>query len=552
MIDVEVTEAGQVGPLVHKYGCAIWRQAVPQDTIKSMLDLVVTNLNNPLAYVALKGGVMSSSVLPMDLRQARATPQIHSGMNSILGTYAIINDDGLSSSGIYMTAKEFKNTHPWHQDASENFSAYGACVWVAMTDCGVDAPGLSFVMNNPGRVLNEAEIEAYVKTGPIINPVYRAGDAVFFDCHSLHATYRTPHMTGNRTAFKLTGTREGKLISVPPIAAVAPSPRQSTLESRPLGHSDLYVSVLGLGCAGFGRKTAGSGGLDFAGAQEVVKAAWDEGVTLFDTSDGYGLGESEEFLGRLLKGRRKDVVISTKWGANPPSRSGVKWGSAAHIREAVEGSLRRLQTDYIDLYHADSCPAHMPIGEVVETMAALKREGKIRAFGLSNISAQYLDAADKVARLLKAPRCATVQNYYNLLGTDDERDVLPTCAHLGVSYLAYAPLAYGILSGRYDRHRITGDGTRIAGQPTIATYERIDVLESFAKPRGHTLLDVALAGLAAHPQVGAVIAGATRPEQVRANAKAAAWQLSPEETATLRSLTASYVRRLPASASASA
>ena len=192
MIDIEVTDASQVGPLVHKYGVALWRQAVPQSTIKAMMEVVVENLNNLSVYVAIKGGVMSSSVLPMELRQARATPQVHNGMNSILGTYAVINDDGLSSSGIYMTAKEFKNVHPWHQDASENFSAYGACVWVAMTECGVDAPGLSFVLRNPGRVLSEAEVEEYVKTEPIINPVYRPGDAVFFDAYSLHATYRTP------------------------------------------------------------------------------------------------------------------------------------------------------------------------------------------------------------------------------------------------------------------------------------------------------------------------------------------------------------------------
>lgn len=531
MINIEVSDPSQVGPLVRKYGVAIMRQAVPQTTIAAMMDIVVANLNNLQSYVVIKGGVMSSSVLPMDLRQARATPQVHAGLNSILGSYAIINDNGLSSSGIYMTDKRFKTIHPWHQDASDEFSAYGACVWVAMTECGADAPGLAFATRNPGRRLSQTEVEEYVKTCPIVSPVYRPGDAVFFDNYSLHATHRTPEMTKNRAAFKLVGTREGTLR-----ATSAP------LENRPLGHSDIYVSALGLGCAGFGRKTARGGGLNLAGAREVVEAAMDAGVTLFDTADIYGDGDSEELLGHLLKERRKDVIISTKWGGAPPSRPDVKWGSAAYVREALEASLRRLQTNYIDLYHAHSYPGDMPIDEVVGTLAALKREGKIRAFGLSNVSAPQLEAADKAARAQKAPRCASVQNYYNLLATNDEQDVLPACARLGVSYLAYTPLAYGILTGRYDRHRVTPDGTRIAGQPTMATYERIDVLENFAKQRGHSLLDIALAGLTAHPQVASVIAGATRAEQVRANAKAVAWQLTPEDTTTLRQLTATHLQ----------
>lgn len=536
MINVEVTEASQVGPLVHKYGVAIWRQAVPQTIIQSMMDSVVANLNNLNMYIAIKGGVMSSSVLPMDLREARATLEIKTGMGSILGSPAVINDDGLSSSGIYMTAKEFKNVHPWHQDASETFSAYGACVWVAMTDCGADAPGLSFVLRNPGKVLTEAEVDEYVKAGPILNPVYRPGDAVFFDCHSLHATYRTRQMTANRTAFKLTGTREG-------ILRAAPTPSSNTLERRSVGSSDLSVSTLGLGCAGFGRTSAGGGGLDFISARAVVEAAWDMGVTLFDTADTFGQGDSEEFLGRILKDRRKDVVISTKWGGTPPSHADVKWGSSAHIRESLEASLRRLQTDYIDLYYAHSCPAHMPIAEVIGTMGALQREGKIRAFGLSNVSAPQLETTDVLARAQNVPRCAAVQNYYNLLGTEDERDVLPACTRLGVGYMAYTPLAYGILSGRYDRHRVTPDGTRIKGQPTMAVYNAIDVIENFARERGHTLLDAAFAGLTAHPQVSAVIAGATRVEQVRANAAAVAWKLTPEDAAILRKLTAGFVRR---------
>jgi aryl-alcohol dehydrogenase-like predicted oxidoreductase len=216
----------------------------------------------------------------------------------------------------------------------------------------------------------------------------------------------------------------------------------------------------------------------------------------------------------VLKDRRKNVVYATKWGGREPG------GKPAVIRASLEGSLRRLQTDYIDLYQLHVPDPATPIGETLLALNALKKEGKIRHFGASNFNAAQLDEADRAA-------------------TDAERDVLPACARLNVGFIPYFPLASGLLTGKYRRNQPAPEGTRLANRPIDAgTYDKIEKLEAFARERGHTLLDLAVAGLAAWPQVATVIAGATRPEQVRENAAAAAWQLSPADAAELRKLTA--------------
>ena len=205
-IDVEVTSANMVGATVRRYGVAIWRQLVPAAVTYPIYEAVTKNFNTLPAYVSKKGGVMSSSILSEDLRRARVTLEIQAGFRSILEGDGFVHDDGKSISGLYLTSKHFIYTHPWHQDVSPTFQDYGACAWVAVNDCGVSAPGLSFVLNNPGKAI-EGDVSAFAEQWPVISPAFRAGDAVFFDKFSVHATYRTPEMTSDRVAYKVTATR---------------------------------------------------------------------------------------------------------------------------------------------------------------------------------------------------------------------------------------------------------------------------------------------------------------------------------------------------------
>jgi aryl-alcohol dehydrogenase-like predicted oxidoreductase len=306
------------------------------------------------------------------------------------------------------------------------------------------------------------------------------------------------------------------------------------LPQRQLG--DLSVSVVGLGCNNFGRR------VDLDGTRAVVDAALDAGVNLLDTADVYGnQGGSETLLGEVLRGRRDDVVLASKFGMDMGSggpRARPR-GSRAYIREAAEDSLRRLQTDVIDLYQYHRPDGETPIEETLGALDELVKEGKVRYIGCSNFTASELDEAAGAAREKGYANFVSLQNEYSLLEREIEADVVPECEQLGVGVLPYFPLASGLLTGKYRRGQDAPDGTRLHGRPQIAddaTFDRLEAAERFARERGIELLDVAIAGLAAQPMVASVIAGATKPEQVRANAAALRWEPSQADLMELDSI----------------
>ena len=298
------------------------------------------------------------------------------------------------------------------------------------------------------------------------------------------------------------------------------------METRSLGREGPQVSVVGLGCNNFGRR------VDRDGTRGVVEAALAEGITLVDTADVYGDGASEEFLGAALGSRREDVVVATKFGHPMPGGPDVPRGSRAWIRFAVEGSLRRLATERIDVYQYHRPDSVTPMAETIVAMAELVREGKVRYLGISNVRPEAIEEAASAARS-EAVRLVSVQNEYSLLKRDAEDDVLPACERLGLGFLPYFPLASGLLTGKYRRGEAPPQGTRLAERPDRLTDERftgVEALERYAAQRGASLLEVAIGGLAAQPTVASVIAGATKPEQVRANAQAARrWRPSVED-----------------------
>ncbi|MDX6273238.1 MAG: hypothetical protein QOJ92_448 [Frankiales bacterium] len=303
---------------------------------------------------------------------------------------------------------------------------------------------------------------------------------------------------------------------------------------RQLGDSGLTVSVVGLGCNNFGRVC------DLEATRSVVDAAIDAGVTLLDTADYYGVGASEELIGQVLGRRRTDVVIATKFGMDMQGLNGPDWGvrgSRRYIRLAVEASLRRLRTEWIDLYQY-----HVPDGvtPVEETLAALHElvvEGKVRYIGWSNVSGWQVADADWTARAAGTARFVSVQNHYSLLDRGVEAEVVPACEQFGVGLLPYFPLANGLLTGKYRLGAPLPTGARITDRkPELASPERLGAVEKlieYADARGRSLLDVAIAGLAAQPAVASVIAGATKPEQVTANAAAGEWEPTAEDLAEL-------------------
>ena len=286
--------------------------------------------------------------------------------------------------------------------------------------------------------------------------------------------------------------------------------------------TDLHVSRVGLGCNNFGRR------LDLEGTRAVVEAALEAGITHFDTAETYGDGDSERFLGELLEGRREDVVIATKFGGR--RKAG---GSPDYVRRAIGASLERLRTDYVDLYYYHDPDGVTPMAETVGAIATLVEEGKVRHIGVSNVDASQLAEAARAARV------AAVQNEYSLLHREPEDDVLPLCRELGIGFVPYFPLASGLLTGKYRKGQPPPHGSRLEGRDDRLTddvLERVERLEEFAAERGHTLLELAIGALASEPGVLSVIAGATTPEQVRANAAAAGWQLSAAERDALRAL----------------
>jgi aryl-alcohol dehydrogenase-like predicted oxidoreductase len=306
------------------------------------------------------------------------------------------------------------------------------------------------------------------------------------------------------------------------------------MQLRQLGSSGLTVSVVGLGTNQFRIK------MDDAAVNDTVSAALDAGITLFDTADIYGhRGGSEESLGLALRGRRERAVVATKFGMDMGDGA-VARGSRRYIRSAVEASLRRLQTDWIDLYQYHE-PDHVtPIAETLAALDELVDEGKVRYIGSSNLPAWQVADAEWAARGAHGERFISAQNRYSLLEREVERELSPAAVHFGVGILPFFPLAAGVLTGKYRRGEAPPPGTRLAGQPhratemlTEKTFALLDRLEAFGRERGHSLLEVAIAGLAARPAVASVIAGATSPEQVRSNAAAGDWVFSAEDRAAL-------------------
>jgi aryl-alcohol dehydrogenase-like predicted oxidoreductase len=315
------------------------------------------------------------------------------------------------------------------------------------------------------------------------------------------------------------------------------------MEYRQLGRSGLTVSVVGLGCNNFGgarssEHVAAYGALDLDQTRAVVDTAFDAGVTFLDTANIYGKGGSERFLGEILKDRRDEVVIGTKWGGGEPA--GVAWGSRRYIRRALEGSLRRLDTDFIDLYQLHWPDPLTPLEETLAALDELVHEGKLRYVGSSHFAAWEVVDADWTARSRGYERMISAQNHYNLLERDAEKELIPACVHVGVGLLPYFPLASGLLTGKYRRNGPAPQGARLAGREiSAATFDRLEALEGFAHERGHTLLELAIAGLAVRPAVASVITGATSPSQILANVAAAEWRLGPDDLTALDGLGAS-------------
>jgi aryl-alcohol dehydrogenase-like predicted oxidoreductase len=293
------------------------------------------------------------------------------------------------------------------------------------------------------------------------------------------------------------------------------------VRTRTLGSSGPDVSVVGLGCNNFGSR------VDDDGTREVVDAALEAGVTLLDTADVYGnRGGSETALGKALKGRRDRVVLATKFGHAMTDDAPPNRGSREYIRHAVEESLRRLRTDWIDLYQYHRPDGITPIEETLGALNELVDEGKVRFVGSSNLDGRQVVEADDVAKDRGWARFVSAQNEYSFLVRGAEEELLPTAERLGIGVLPYFPLASGLLTGKYRRGRPAPAGTRLALRPERLTddaFDTIEALESFAESRGVSLLDVAIGGLAAQPAIASVIAGATKPEQVRANAAAGDW-----------------------------
>ena len=307
---------------------------------------------------------------------------------------------------------------------------------------------------------------------------------------------------------------------------------------RQLGESGLTVSTVGLGCNAFGAR------IDADQTSAVVSAALDAGVTLFDTADIYGsrAGESEELLGKALGDRREDVVLATKFGMDMRGANGPDWGvrgSRRYIRKAVEASLRRLGTDWIDLYQMHEPDPATPIEETLAALDELVSEGKVRYVGSSNFAGWQVLDADWTARSSGLERFVSAQNKYSLYDRSAEAELVPACEQVGVGILPFFPLEYGLLTGKYRRGAAAPEGSRLESQSQRlegADFDRIEALQHYAEKRGLSMLQVAIGGLAAQPVVASVIAGATKPEQVRANVEAGAWQPTDDDVEVLAEL----------------
>ncbi len=310
---------------------------------------------------------------------------------------------------------------------------------------------------------------------------------------------------------------------------------------RQLGESGLTVSAVGLGCNNFGTR------VDADATRAVVDAALDAGITFLDTAASYG--ESEAFLGDALAGRRDEVVLATKFGSRSDvARLGTHWGakgSRRFVRKAIESSLTRLRTDHVDLYQLHFPDPHTPIEETLSALDDLVREGKTRYVGCSNLAAWQLADAEWTARSRGLTPFVSAQNEYSLLDRSVEAELVPACKRFGVGLIPFYPLASGMLTGKYRRGEDAPEGTRLGsgrfrktltdGTPLRSdpVFDTVEKIESYAAERGVGLLDVAIGGLAARPAVASVIAGATKPEQVRANAAAGDWRPTESDVEAL-------------------
>jgi len=295
------------------------------------------------------------------------------------------------------------------------------------------------------------------------------------------------------------------------------------VEKRKIGSLD--VSVVGLGCNNFGKK------LDYPATDSVIAAAIDAGINLLDTADSYGGTKSEQFIGRALRNRRGEVVLATKFGSTiDEKRKGAK---PDYVRRACEDSLKRLATDHIDLYQLHRPDPSTPIADTLGVLNDLVRAGKVREIGCSNFSVEQLREANSVMPSGNA-RFVSVQNEFSLLHRDPERDVIPECRKLGLTFIPYFPLASGLLTGKYRKGKPAPKGARITSgwNSDLLNDRNLDIVErliTFAESQRHTLLELAISWLASHDVVASVIAGATKPDQVRANAEAADWKLGEAE-----------------------
>jgi aryl-alcohol dehydrogenase-like predicted oxidoreductase len=304
------------------------------------------------------------------------------------------------------------------------------------------------------------------------------------------------------------------------------------MESRKIG--SLSVSLVGLGCNNFG------GRIDAERTQAVVDAALDAGITLFDTADIYGATQSEILLGQALGSRRDEAVIATKFGG--PLGEGKGGAKPEYVKAACEDSLRRLGTDRIDLYQLHFPDDSAPIEDTLAALSSLVDEGKVREIGCSNFDSSRLDAA---AAAGTSSKFASVQNQISLLDRRQEADTVAAAQKHGLGILPYFPLASGMLTGKYRRDAEPPEGTRLAGMPaerreralSDKTFDIVERLEAFATARDHTLLELAMSWLAGLPQMASVIAGATRPEQVRDNAASVGWKLTDDERAEVDAIT---------------
>jgi len=303
---------------------------------------------------------------------------------------------------------------------------------------------------------------------------------------------------------------------------------------RELGASGLTVSVTGLGCNNFGRR------LDLARTRAVVDAAIDAGITLLDTADVYGIGASEELLGEVLAGRRDQVVLATKFGLRGADMgygpaAGAR-GGRAYIRRAAEASLRRLRTDYLDLYQLHTPDPHTPVAETLAALTELVAEGKVRYLGHSNFAGWQIADAAHVARAARAAPFVSAQNHWSLLERGAEAEVVPAARQFGLGVLPYYPLANGLLTGKVRRGQGPPAGSRLADRPdyiTAGKLDRVEALIAWAAERGRTVLEAAIGALAAQDGCASVIAGATTPEQVKANAAASDWVPAADDLADL-------------------